>query len=66
MISEGRVALNGVTIETPATLLKSLTGVTVDGKAVKPPAAARLFRFHKPTGLLTAERDPKMCIRDRP
>lgn len=59
MISEGRVALNGVTIETPATLLKSLTGVTVDGKAVKPPAAARLFRFHKPTGLLTAERDPK-------
>lgn len=59
MISEGRVALNGVTIETPATLLKSLTGVTVDGKAVKPPAAARLFRYHKPTGLLTAERDPK-------
>ncbi len=59
MITEGRVALNGVTIETPATLLKSLTGVTVDGKAVKPPAAARLFRYHKPTGLLTAERDPK-------
>ncbi len=59
MISEGRIALNGVTIETPATLLKSLTGVTVDGKSVKPPAAARLFRYHKPTGLLTAERDPK-------
>ena len=59
MIAEGRIALNGVTIETPATLLKSLTGITVDGKAVKPPAAARLFRYHKPTGLLTAERDPK-------
>lgn len=59
MIAEGRIALNGVTIETPATLLKSLTGITVDGKAVKPPTAARLFRYHKPTGLLTAERDPK-------
>lgn len=59
MIAEGRIAIDGVTIETPATLLKSLTGVTVDGVAVKPPTAARLFRYHKPTGLLTAERDPK-------
>ncbi len=59
MIAEGRIALNGVTIETPATLLKSLTGITVDGKAVKPPTAARLFRYHKSIGLLTAERDPK-------
>lgn len=58
MIAEGRIAIDGVTIETPATLLKSLTGVTVDGVAVKPPTAARLFRYHKPTGLLTAERDP--------
>lgn len=59
MIAEGRIALDGITIETPATLLKSLTGVTVDGKPVKAPTAARLFRYHKPTGLLTAERDPK-------
>jgi 23S rRNA pseudouridine2605 synthase len=33
--------------------------VTVDGKPVKPPAAARLFRFHKPIGLLTTAHDPK-------
>ena len=59
MIAEGRIAIDGVTIETPATLLRSITGVTVDGIAVKPPTAARLFRYHKPTGLLTAERDPK-------
>ena len=59
MIADGRIAIDGVTIETPATLLRSLTGVTVDGVAVKPPTAARLFRYHKPTGLLTAERDPK-------
>jgi 23S rRNA pseudouridine2605 synthase len=59
MIAEGRVAIGGKVVETPATLLASLHGVTVDGKPVKPPAPARLFRYHKPAGLLTAERDPK-------
>lgn len=59
MIQDRRIAIDGVAIETPATLLKSLKGVTVDGKPVKPPEAARLFRFHKPRGLLTTERDPK-------
>ena len=59
MIAEGRVALNGATIETPATLLASLNGVTVDGRPVKAAAPARLFRFHKPAGLLTTERDPR-------
>ncbi|WP_380876897.1 pseudouridine synthase [Sphingomonas sp. DBB INV C78] len=59
MVAEGRIAIGGEVIETPATILKSLAGVTVDGKPVAPPEHARLFRFHKPTGLLTAERDPK-------
>ncbi len=59
MIGEGRVAIAGRIVETPATLLASLHGVTVDGKPVKAPAPARLFRYHKPAGLLTAERDPK-------
>lgn len=59
MIAEGRIALNGKTLDTPATVLKSLHGITVDGKAVKEPAPARLFRFHKPKGVLTTERDPK-------
>jgi len=59
MIEERRIAINGVPVEKPATLLTSLHGVTVDGKPVKAPAPARLFLFHKPTGLLTTERDPK-------
>jgi 23S rRNA pseudouridine2605 synthase len=37
----------------------SLHNVTVDGKPVNPPEAARLFLYHKPSGLLTTERDPK-------
>ena len=59
MIADGRVALNGATLATPATILPSLKGVTVDGKPVGKPERARLFRFHKPAGLLTTERDPK-------
>src|SRR3954447_22393510 len=59
MIAEGRIAIGGVKVETPATVLTSLHGVTVDGKPVQAPAPARLFRYHKPAGLLTTERDPK-------
>jgi 23S rRNA pseudouridine2605 synthase len=58
MIAEGRIALNGQTIDTPATLLTSLEGVTVDGDRVEAAAPARLFRYHKTAGLLTAEFDP--------
>ena len=57
MIADGRVALNGVVLDTPATILKSLEGVTVDGEPVQAAEPARLFRYHKPSGLLTAERD---------
>ncbi len=58
IIAEGRVTLNGELVTTPATVLKNLKGVSVDGKAVASAAPARLFRFHKPEGLITAERDP--------
>ena len=58
MIAEGRVALNGAVLETPATILKSLDGVTVDGKPVAAAEATRVFMFHKPAGFLTAARDP--------
>ncbi|MEO7170484.1 MAG: pseudouridine synthase, partial [Sphingomonas sp.] len=58
MIAEGRVALNGTVIDTPATILTSLHGVTVDGNPVQAAAPARLFLYHKPNGLLVTERDP--------
>ena len=58
MIAEGRVKLNDEVLTTPATVLKNLKGVTVDGKPVKAAEPTRIFIFHKPAGLLTAERDP--------
>ncbi len=59
MIAEGRIALNGEKLTTPATLLETLDGVTVDGRPVRAAAATRLFRFYKPEKTITAERDPR-------
>ena len=59
MIADGRVAIAGKVLDTPATIIPNLKGVTVDGKPVAAPEPARLFAFHKPPGLLTAERDSK-------
>ena len=58
MIADRRIALDGAVVETPATILPNLRGVTVDGKPVAGAEPTRLFRFHKPSGLITAERDP--------
>lgn len=58
MIGDGRVAVDGKVLDTPATILPGLKGVTVDGNPVAAAEATRLFAFHKPTGLITAERDP--------
>lgn len=59
MIADGRVSIDGKVLNTPAVKLNNLNGVTVDGKAVAQAEAPRLFAFHKPSGLITAERDPK-------
>ena len=58
MIAEGRVKLNGTVLTTPATVLETLAGVTVDDKPVARAEALRLFAFHKPPGLITAASDP--------
>nr|WP_305958376.1 pseudouridine synthase [Aurantiacibacter sp. 219JJ12-13]MDP5261731.1 pseudouridine synthase [Aurantiacibacter sp. 219JJ12-13] len=57
MIEDRRIRIGDEVVTTPATFLTSLRGVTVDGKPVGKPERTRLFAFHKPTGLLTAERD---------
>ena len=58
MIAEGRIKLGENVVTTPATILSNLRGITVDGRPVKAAEQPRLFAFHKPEGLLTAERDP--------
>jgi 23S rRNA pseudouridine2605 synthase len=59
MIAEGRIALDGTTVTTPATLVTAASRITVDGRAVGAPEPARLWRYHKPRGLLTTHADPQ-------
>jgi 23S rRNA pseudouridine2605 synthase len=57
-IAEGKVALNGQVLTTPALVVASLDGITVEGQPVAALEPSRLFRFHKPAGFLTTARDP--------
>lgn len=58
LIAAGRVSLDGRLLDSAATLVLPEQRVEVDGKPLPTPEAPRLFRFHKPRGLLTAARDP--------
>jgi 23S rRNA pseudouridine2605 synthase len=58
-IAAGRVKLNGVVVATPATLVDAADIIEVDGKPIAEPADTRLFRYHKPRGLVTTHRDEK-------
>ena len=59
LIGEGRVRLGNRVVETPATFVKAGDLVTLDGKPVGEPQRTRLFRYHKPAGLVTTHRDEK-------
>jgi 23S rRNA pseudouridine2605 synthase len=59
LIAEGRVSVNGRVLDTPAVTVKPGDRVVVDGKAVPEPEPARLWRYHKPAGLVTTARDEK-------
>lgn len=59
LISEGRVRLNNVSVTQPATFVVADDHVQVDGALIDPPGRARLWRYHKPSGLVTTHRDPQ-------
>ncbi|SHJ53479.1 pseudouridine synthase [Palleronia salina] len=59
MIAAGRVTVNGKTIDSPALNVTPSDRVAVDGNALEPPAAPRLWLYHKPAGLVTTTRDEK-------
>ena len=59
MIAAGRVRLNNAPVTHPATFVGPGDIVLVDGSAVTAPARTRLFRYHKPAGLVTTHKDPE-------
>lgn len=59
MIAEGRVAVNGRVIDSPALNVTAADRIQVDGKPLAEAEATRLWRYHKPAGLVTTDRDEK-------
>ncbi|MFZ5686311.1 MAG: pseudouridine synthase [Pseudomonadota bacterium] len=59
LIEEGRVAINGQVLTTPAVKVEAGDIITVDGAVVGEPEPVRVFRYHKPVGLVTTHKDPQ-------
>ncbi len=62
LIEGGVIQLNGRPVTHPATFVTRDDIVQVRGKAVDTPDRTRLWRYHKPEGLVTTHKDPQ----DRP
>jgi len=58
-IAGGRVAVDGAVLTSPACNVDESSAIAVDGKPLPMREPARLFRFHKPAGLVTTHRDPE-------
>src|SRR5262249_38164409 len=56
---DGRVSVDGCTLSTPAVTVTVANDICVDGKPLPAPERPRLWRFHKPPGLVTSPRDEK-------
>lgn len=59
IIEAGRVTVNGKTIDSPALNVTAQDVIVVDGKELERESEIRLWLYHKPTGLVTTERDEK-------
>ena len=59
LIEAGKVRMNNEQVTHPAVFVQPGDLVVVDGKAVSEPERTRLWRYHKPDGLVTTHKDPE-------
>jgi 23S rRNA pseudouridine2605 synthase len=59
LIAEGRVSVNGRKLESPAFNVTAKDEIRLDGKRIAAAEPTRLWRYHKPAGLVTTHRDPQ-------
>lgn len=58
MITDGRVKVDGRVLDTPAFKVTGREKILVDDQPIARLDAARLWRYHKPVGLMTTNKDP--------
>lgn len=58
-IAQGRVSVNGKVIDSPALNVGDDDAILVDDKPLKAAEPMRLWRYHKPPGLVTTHKDPE-------
>lgn len=58
-IEQGRVVVNGSKLDSPACVVGPDDMVVVDGQPLGEPERTRLWRYHKPSGLVTTHKDPE-------
>jgi 23S rRNA pseudouridine2605 synthase len=58
-IKDGRVAVNGKVIRTPAFNVTAKDKVKVDGQPLADRQGTRVWLYHKPPGLVVTEKDPE-------
>ncbi|NOX40298.1 MAG: rRNA pseudouridine synthase [Alphaproteobacteria bacterium] len=59
MIAARRISVNGAIIDSPALNVTERDVILVDGKPLAKPDQPRLWRYYKPIGLVTTNRDEK-------
>ena len=58
-ITAGRVEVDGVVLDSPALVVGEGARIVVDGQPLPAAGRSRLWRYHKPAGLITTHRDPR-------
>ena len=59
LIADGRVTLNGKTLRVAAVNVTAKDAIRIDGKPLPQKDETRLWRYHKPAGLVVSHKDPE-------